>query len=1392
MIDIDHPASEPEPEVIAQRRLLSPPPTSPSVATSTNNTIARSDLLTKNGDEWSSPAFIKRARTSYGSLFDSNYDPFAEEDGTIRGKGRKRTRLSSTWRYSSRSPTPETAELEEASSTNTSPEPVLQPIPVMLDEGSQTIGLGVDDAVEALANFSRQATNVGSSLYPEVNESMFSESQAQQHGEDYSINHENAMPPPTIQTEIERDVIENVHAGQEAPPLPLLQPLSSDPLSVISPLASTGFTTPVLASQDGTLDQLAAPIEASHHSILDEQHEDLYSASPAGHCDEQHEDELHGFQDHAMDVNSRVHIPLYAQIATEDQYGHWQSENAKLSHFNSQHRVMEEAPDRLYVEEGLEGHYSHDGLPISSPDAQHVPQYPDLDEMPSQHITASWGPASAVVQYPDLPDANNQLENGSVVHPSLVRAPAMPRSQSAQSAIVDLTESDDDEEERELVDGSVDEEVDEGEEEEAEETPQDPIRRRYFTNIPRDEVIYSEDDVSQGSRSEDEFYKDEYEEEDEELRHPPGFYSRQGEDFDNEEDEQSYDEDMEDDEPPTRPPMQREPLVIDLLSSDDEDEGDTPQSPQVPPFQRPKPSPQAESSESEESDEYEGEEMEDTNGVPHAERSELRTVASQSFTKEASIEEVYKELENDEGEGRDEDADEDVQVAQQRQVSERGEFVGSSVAEEDLESEQLAVEEMEDGDDNLDADEKSEPSEQYEAQSVMPTAEKATEQQGTRPSKQGKSSLFARVFNLDGASDEPRFSYPSLPEDEDQTQETPPSDAEQRSQTSQDPQKQVNNQLPTPDMTQLSEKLPSANVSFSSTTGLQVPTEKSQSDLLGASATTEIEQPIMDDASYDAPIASGFSSRYIPIAVGVAPSWDGLPQTDQISLSSGSLSIGDDVKILFAEDPEDEGQIKDMRSAGEDTLVLIAYYYRRTTVLKHLRPRELPKMKKSWGKSDGLFVPSTHHQVLRLSEVTFSPQHPDFESKVNRELLFDLFTRKILRIGEEKPDDEAVTKEDEVEVNPNANSDEAVDAEQPVGENGQVGGTENDGIADLTQPPKASIDTAGPETESITEETVKGTINGSDVEMAQDGIVLEVATTSVPEIQNGELEQGFQEPTELSQEAKTPSPRRSHRRGRSAASNVEVPELARPVTPAKSRVQVEIGSARTDRSYPLIIDSQATPNGHDASIELAISALDSPSKQLHDLRRPPAVDAKLRLSRALRNDLREFTALKVLRYHLTQKLDVLAVATTTPPEPQRAKGGPRHYSITFNITDPSIAPVGVTQVQVSRPYKEALPIVKAGDGILLRNFEVIAVKNRGFGLRSDDPSSWAVFRDNEEIETRGPPVEFQGGEKKYVTDLKAWYGSLDETALVKLNRANTAKETATGVGGKGVGKGVLG
>ncbi|KAJ5104652.1 Telomere end binding protein [Penicillium alfredii] len=43
---------------------------------------------------WGSPAFSKSSRKSFGEALDSAFDPFAEEDGSVPGKGRKRPRFS--------------------------------------------------------------------------------------------------------------------------------------------------------------------------------------------------------------------------------------------------------------------------------------------------------------------------------------------------------------------------------------------------------------------------------------------------------------------------------------------------------------------------------------------------------------------------------------------------------------------------------------------------------------------------------------------------------------------------------------------------------------------------------------------------------------------------------------------------------------------------------------------------------------------------------------------------------------------------------------------------------------------------------------------------------------------------------------------------------------------------------------------------------------------------------------------------------------------------------------------------------------------------------------------------------------------------------------------------
>src|SRR5204863_7360815 len=71
--------------------------------------FSRRRTLASPIDNWSSPPFSQIARTSFGSLPPSSLDPFAEEDGYVSGKGRKRTkfgRSSSEWTFVNTPPSP--------------------------------------------------------------------------------------------------------------------------------------------------------------------------------------------------------------------------------------------------------------------------------------------------------------------------------------------------------------------------------------------------------------------------------------------------------------------------------------------------------------------------------------------------------------------------------------------------------------------------------------------------------------------------------------------------------------------------------------------------------------------------------------------------------------------------------------------------------------------------------------------------------------------------------------------------------------------------------------------------------------------------------------------------------------------------------------------------------------------------------------------------------------------------------------------------------------------------------------------------------------------------------------------------------------------------------------
>ncbi|KAE9364616.1 hypothetical protein N431DRAFT_288528, partial [Stipitochalara longipes BDJ] len=558
-IDIDHPVAEPE--IAAPPRIPTPELAISPSAASTITSSGPPDSATKPGAEYHSPAFIKRARTSYGSLFESDYDPFLEEDGTVPGKGRKRTRLSSTWKYSSRSPTPEAEEEIEASVT-IPPEPVTRPPPTMTDEGCQTIDLEDGGAAEALASFARQSINVGRDSYPFFNGTAVPKAVPQP--EAFLEDTLTTGASPTFRIQHIHD-LEPLDTNQIGPQSPRLQPVSSDFLPQVSPLLSRNALFPANIQSVGGMgasQSLSAQTQVVHNNSqsVGADAEGLYEASPTGRGGEQAETDVSGLHSLPAKIDAAEQPVLENQFSAEDQYGHWQN-STHLSHHASPYQAAEKGVedaqvDRFYVEEGGEEveQYSHNGFPASHVEMLHS-QYPEIDDdLPNQQLPG-WGVSD--VQYPELQDYG--LEDHTIVHSPQPRSAAMSRSHSGQSQVVDLTESSDEEEESpaEIAleeDGSeiddeeaeiddeeeeIPEDDDEGSLDEQEQPPADVVRSPYFSQ--RDAL---EDEESEG---EDQYYDDDEDDGantiDQRFNVPPG------QEFYDEEEEESYDsedEDMED------------------------------------------------------------------------------------------------------------------------------------------------------------------------------------------------------------------------------------------------------------------------------------------------------------------------------------------------------------------------------------------------------------------------------------------------------------------------------------------------------------------------------------------------------------------------------------------------------------------------------------------------------------------------------------------------------------------------------------------------------------------------------------------------------------------------------------------------------------------------------
>ncbi|KAF5650328.1 uncharacterized protein FTJAE_516 [Fusarium tjaetaba] len=199
----------------------------------------------------------------------------------------------------------------------------------------------------------------------------------------------------------------------------------------------------------------------------------------------------------------------------------------------------------------------------------------------------------------------------------------------------------------------------------------------------------------------------------------------------------------------------------------------------------------------------------------------------------------------------------------------------------------------------------------------------------------------------------------------------------------------------------------------------------------------------------------------------------------------------------------------------------------------------------------------------------------------------------------------------------------------------------------------------------------------------------------------------------------------------------------------------------------------------DESPNMSFASLKSPSIAGSTATVPEEEDVKtlkMQLVKSLRTNLPDFLSLKMLSRNSIDKMtDILAVVTQSPPPPHRPKHGPRDFMLDLRVIDPSTAPTQVRVAHIFRPHLTSLPDVESGDVILLRRVKVVSMKGRGFGVRSEDGSSWAVSKYNEReilTQVKGPPIEITPEEIEYAKGLRHWWSLQDDNAMGKIETAS--------------------
>ncbi|KAI8960735.1 hypothetical protein F5Y11DRAFT_328954 [Daldinia sp. FL1419] len=1307
LVNVDRPPpKEPEP------RAITPPPAEivhegvlPAQILETLTPPSKTYIAKLKDGEYESPAFVKRARMSYGSLFEDGYDIF-EDDGGIRGRGRKRSRFgreSGAWRYTSQSPSPEPASPTNPASSS--------PRPDMTDEGCQTMEI---DLPMPLAIREHEAQSVLESA-SRVEHAAHPQQGMVDHGvqgnfhDEWPVAVPSSLPPlgpsnglpssgpelPAFQTadgfNVAADDLQRWNdPHMNLPPEGYLHPTESPSVD--------GFANTFQAEKSTRPDmmrpenRIRSPNEPDHPDIERGEH----------HVNEDPATEEQGYQ-----IQPASHSTDYPPLGLEDE-----EENTTMnqgahidyppSYLDGNHPFSRDAMDIEQESFGPNIAATEDVGSMSWATVNNPSQATSIPQTGRRGSLEGDSPETAVVI--DESDSDDEPPPPTAVEDTVMTGQADPVEMYEEADVedeVDAEYSDDDEPEYD-----------------ADEMGGDYDTRNY--TAPDDDEDDSHDEDLRPHELEPEFEDGESWDEDDE-------------DAENFEYEGEYESDDNDEnQKPVQAIPQSAPQVIDLISSSEDEEDDDEV---IQPQQAARPIP--------------------TN-IPQSQPKTLEITSKQVFARATESEsggegEVY-EGEDDEEHTDDEDGESE-----------------NEAEIEDANSVDL-IDESESEPSDSEEDGEEVPEDELEEAALSPGDSDVAESIDT--SAQHKSVVLETpLSNESTVHQEPSPELGNAVskgiQDDEQTVDAEPNKEHDRS---------------TPQSAAEGLEILSRVVEneASNENRIAPPEETKDEDALGATASKDneplvervetpgarLEEHGMQNARDDGEMVDMVPN---PSAAAPAPQPTTIDEEKRSEAIQPSSPPSSQSFILLSADEKKADVV------SEETSIILG---------SRLAADQLPTPRDTQLTGDSAALESATSISMDIDEPDTA--NDEIEPRAISEQLTSENqppeVEDVVMNAEEKPS--------------------SLSFETQIASDDTVPASFSEPMPDIVVEPKTRVDTqvdigasiSRASLSFISQMEIDEELQASIMENSEfdDDVEVEVLEEREIDYQVEEYEDEDDVRTEVGSQSiasREPSPElgtQIQEQGVEQRTPTDMeagfPEQTSQADPSVQLARVAYTSKRKAKNDDAIKISQAdegslsaarssSPSVDDSSVQLARASITRSSQSEEESHSMTA--AKLKLVRHLRDELPDCTALKVLRQHLQKKVDVVAVAMMHPPNPQRAKGGPREFMMSFTITDHSIGPYSVVEAQLYRPHKETLPIVKAGNIVLLRNFTVVSLQGKGFGLRTNDESSWAIFdHDSEPPQIKGPPVEYGEKETTYVTIMRTWYNLLDEKARSKLERAN--------------------